>query len=76
MHTGLFGTNERFVPLQGARTQDEVVTLAYDKQKIKNAIDRAQDHSLDGPGALTAMIVLLLTAGCAAGRDRLGRVAG
>jgi hypothetical protein len=27
-------------------------------------------------GALTAMIVLLLTAGCVAGRDRLGRTAG
>jgi hypothetical protein len=33
VHTGLFGTNESFVPLQEARFEGGTVTLGYDKQK-------------------------------------------
>jgi uncharacterized protein (TIGR02271 family) len=46
VHTGLFGTNESFVPLQGAQLQGGVVTLGYDKQKIKDAPNLAQDRHL------------------------------
>ena len=46
VHTGLFGTNESFVPLQGARFESGIVTLGYDKQKIKNAPNVAQDRHL------------------------------
>ena len=46
VHTGLFGTNESFVPLQGARFNGGGVTLGYDKQKIKNAPNVAQDRHL------------------------------
>ena len=37
VHTGLFGTNESFVPLQGAQIQDGIVAVGYDEQRIKNA---------------------------------------
>jgi uncharacterized protein (TIGR02271 family) len=38
VHTGLFGTNENFVPVQGADLADGGrVTVAYDKGTIKNA---------------------------------------
>jgi hypothetical protein len=30
VHTGLFGTNESFVPLQGAQVQHGIVTVGYD----------------------------------------------
>ena len=46
VHTGLFGTNESFVPLQGAQIQGGVVTLGYDKQRIKNAPNIAKDGHL------------------------------
>jgi uncharacterized protein (TIGR02271 family) len=46
VHTGLFGSNESFVPLQGAEVQRGMVTLAYDRQKIKNAPNVAQDRHL------------------------------
>jgi hypothetical protein len=46
VHTGLFGTNESFVPLQGARVQRGVITLGYDKQRIKNAPNAAHDRNL------------------------------
>jgi uncharacterized protein (TIGR02271 family) len=46
VHTGLFGTNESFVPLEGARVQGGVVTLGYDKQKIKDAPNIDQDRHL------------------------------
>jgi uncharacterized protein (TIGR02271 family) len=46
VHTGLFGTNESFVPLQEARFEGGTVTLGYDKQKIKNAPNVAQDRHL------------------------------
>jgi uncharacterized protein (TIGR02271 family) len=46
VHTGLFGTNESFVPLQGARIEGGDVTLDYDKQKIKDAPNVAHDRHL------------------------------
>ena len=46
VHTGLFGTNESFVPLQGAQVQDGIVTVGYDKQRIKNAPNIAKDGHL------------------------------
>ena len=46
VHTGLFGTNESFVPLQGAQVQDGIVTVGYDKQRIKNAPKIAKDGHL------------------------------
>ena len=46
VHTGLFGTNESFVPLQGAQIQDGIVTVGYDKQRIKNAPNIAKDGHL------------------------------
>ena len=46
VHTGLFGTNESFVPLQGAQVQHGIVTVGYDKQKIKDAPNIAQDGHL------------------------------
>jgi uncharacterized protein (TIGR02271 family) len=46
VHTGLFGTNESFVPLQGAQVQHGIVTVGYDKQKIKDAPNIAQEGHL------------------------------
>jgi uncharacterized protein (TIGR02271 family) len=46
VHTGLFGTNETFVPVQGAEFSGDRVTLGYDKQKIKNAPNIAEDGHL------------------------------
>jgi uncharacterized protein (TIGR02271 family) len=46
VNTGLFGTNESFVPLEGARFEGGVVTLGYDKQKIKDAPNVAGDRHL------------------------------
>ena len=46
VHTGLFGTNETFVPVQGAEFSGDRVTLGYDKQKIKNAPNIAADGHL------------------------------
>jgi uncharacterized protein (TIGR02271 family) len=46
VHTGLFGTNESFVPLQGAQVQHGIVTVGYDKQKIKDAPNIAHDRHL------------------------------
>jgi uncharacterized protein (TIGR02271 family) len=46
VHTGLFGTNESFVPLQGAQVQRGIVTVRHDKQKIKNAPNIARDGHL------------------------------
>src|SRR3954462_6580017 len=37
VHTGLFGTNESFVPVQGADVAGDRVTVAYDKATIKDA---------------------------------------
>jgi len=46
VHTGLFGTNETFVPVQGAEFSGDRVTLGYDKQKIKNAPNIAKEGHL------------------------------
>jgi uncharacterized protein (TIGR02271 family) len=37
VHTGLFGTNETFVPLQGVDVAGDRVTVAYDKATVKDA---------------------------------------
>ena len=46
VNTGLFGTNESFVPLQGAQLGGDRVTLAYDKEQIKDAPSIAEDGHL------------------------------
>ena len=35
--TGLFGTKESFVPLEGARVQGDDVVVGFDKDKVKDA---------------------------------------
>ena len=47
VHTGLFGTKQSFVPLQGADLRGDTVTLQYDKDTIKGA------PSIDDDGALS-----------------------
>jgi len=42
VHTGLFGTNETFVPVQGAELGGDRVTLAYDKATVKDAPNLAE----------------------------------
>ena len=46
MHTGLFGTHETFVPVQGAEFGGDRVTLAYDKAKVKDAPNIGEDGHL------------------------------
>ena len=46
VNTGLFGTNESFVPLQGAALSGERVSVAYDKAKVKDAPNVADDGHL------------------------------
>jgi uncharacterized protein (TIGR02271 family) len=46
VHTGLFGMNETFVPVQGAQVRGDRVSLGYAKQKIKNAPNIAEDGHL------------------------------
>jgi hypothetical protein len=46
VHTGLFGTSESFVPLQGATHGEGGVTLAYEKSKIKDAPHIGDDARL------------------------------
>ena len=47
VHTGLFGTNETFVPVQGADVSgSDRVTLAYDKATVKDAPNIAEDGHL------------------------------
>ena len=46
MHTGLFGTNETFVPVQGAEFNGDRVTLAYDKAQVKDAPNISEDGHL------------------------------
>lgn len=45
--TGLLGTSESFVPLQGASFEGSNLRLAYDKDKIKNAPNVGADQHLD-----------------------------
>jgi hypothetical protein len=47
VHTGLFGMNESFVPLQGAQFDDDRVTVAYDKDTVKNAPNVSGEQHLD-----------------------------
>jgi uncharacterized protein (TIGR02271 family) len=47
VHTGLFGTKQSFVPLQGADLRGDTVTLQYDKDTIKGA------PNIDDDGALS-----------------------
>ena len=44
--TGLFGTNESFVPVQGADMSGDRVTLAYEKAQVKDAPNIAEDGHL------------------------------
>ena len=44
--TGLFGTAESFVPLEGARVEGENVVVAFDKQAIKDAPRVEADGSI------------------------------
>ena len=46
VHTGLFGTNETFVPVQGADLSGDRVTLAHEKAQIKDAPNIAEDGHL------------------------------
>ena len=47
VHTGLFGTNETFVPVQGADlSAGDRVTLAYDKATVKDAPNISEDGHL------------------------------
>jgi uncharacterized protein (TIGR02271 family) len=46
IQTGLFGTKETFVPVQGADVGGDRVTLAYDKSTIKAAPNIAEDGHL------------------------------
>ena len=46
VHTGLFGTNETFVPIQGADVGSDRVTLAYDKAHVKDAPNVSEDGHL------------------------------
>ncbi|WP_375407327.1 YsnF/AvaK domain-containing protein [uncultured Amnibacterium sp.] len=47
VHTGLFGTSESFVPLQGADFTDGELRVAYDKATIKGA------PNVDADGAIS-----------------------
>jgi hypothetical protein len=44
--TGLFGTKESFVPLEGASVQGDDVVVGYDKDKVKDAPRVDPDGSL------------------------------
>ena len=46
VHTGLFGTNETFVPVQGADFSGDRVTLAYEKAQVKDAPNISEDGHL------------------------------
>jgi uncharacterized protein (TIGR02271 family) len=46
VRTGLFGTNETFVPMQGAQIDGDRVALAYDKGQVKDAPNISEDGHL------------------------------
>ena len=46
VNTGLFGTQESFVPVSGAELSGDRVTLAYDKATVKDAPKIAEDGHL------------------------------
>jgi uncharacterized protein (TIGR02271 family) len=47
VNTGLFGMNETFVPLQGAKFEGDRITVAYDKATIKDAPNISGEQHLD-----------------------------
>lgn len=47
IQTGLFGTKESFVPLQGAEIQDDGLKVPYEKAKIKDAPRLDGDEHLE-----------------------------
>lgn len=47
VNTGLFGTSESFVPLEGARVEGDDLHLPYEKAKIKDAPRQDADKHLD-----------------------------
>jgi uncharacterized protein (TIGR02271 family) len=46
VNTGLFGTHENFVPVQGAEMGGDRITVGYDKATVKNAPKIAEDAHL------------------------------
>ncbi|MBA2624456.1 MAG: PRC and DUF2382 domain-containing protein [Acidimicrobiia bacterium] len=46
VNTGMFGTKESFVPLQGASTTDDGITVRWDKAQIKDAPRAEPDGDL------------------------------
>ncbi|WP_067495296.1 DUF2382 domain-containing protein [Actinoplanes sp. TFC3] len=48
VRTGLFGTKESFIPLQGARVSEDRITVAYRKDQVKDA------PRIDADGPLSA----------------------
>jgi uncharacterized protein (TIGR02271 family) len=47
VNTGLFGLRSSFVPLQGARVEDDVLRLPYSKDRVKDAPNLDPDGDLD-----------------------------
>ena len=47
VNTGLFGTNSSFVPLEGARVDDDALWLAYSKEQVKDAPNLDPEGQLD-----------------------------
>jgi uncharacterized protein (TIGR02271 family) len=46
VNTGLFGTHQTFVPLQGVEVNGDQVTVAFDKARVKDAPNIAEDGHL------------------------------
>ena len=46
VNTGLFGTSESFVPLQGAEVRDGDVVVGYEKAQVKDAPNVLADQHL------------------------------
>jgi uncharacterized protein (TIGR02271 family) len=46
VNTGFFGTNENFVPVEGAEVSGDRVTVAFDKATVKDAPNIAEDGHL------------------------------
>jgi uncharacterized protein (TIGR02271 family) len=46
VRTGLFGTHQTFVPLQGVEVNGDQVTVAFDKARVKDAPNIAEDGHL------------------------------
>lgn len=47
VNTGLFGTSENFVPIEGADLSEDVVTVAYTKDRVKDSPKVDADDHLD-----------------------------